>query len=242
MAWILPVFLFTLYVVPRPFVELRRGGGPAVVDGDGQVHVEVAVAVEQPERELVEVPAVRPGGDGAVLVGDEVLVRVDELRQLVLLRDVQRAVDVLDAHRLAQALGDLGHRHLVAAGVPGDVVEEVHLAGHVLGAAPRGERQPPVGQPVHAGDLRFEAVRAQVGEVEVGAHIGERQSVTGAVRAGFALLTARRGDPDDPGVGAQGLLRDDREAVRARGFPGEGQLLVAAALEVVDAERMGAAW
>ncbi|WP_261989728.1 PA14 domain-containing protein, partial [Streptomyces sp. uw30] len=98
--------------------------------------------------------------------------------------------DVLDTHGLAQPARHLLHGHLVATRAAGDVVEEVHLARRGLRAAPGGDGQAAVGKPVHAGDLGLEAVRAEVGEGEVGAYVGQRQTVARAVRSRLALFAS----------------------------------------------------
>lgn len=145
---------------------------------DARADVEVPLLVQQPERELVVVAAERPGRDPAVVVGDLVTVLVDQRGQSVLLGDVDRAVDVLEAHRLQQVLGDQLLGHLRRVGVPGDVVEQIHLPEFALPAAtPGADGQSAIRQPVHAGDLRFETVGAQVGQRVVGVHSGQRQAV-----------------------------------------------------------------
>ena len=221
--------------VPR---RLRVGGGAAVVDGDGQVEVEVAAPVEQPERELVEVAAERPGRHGPEVVGDLVAVGVVQLHQPGLLRDVEFAVHVLDAHGLLQPFGDLLDGHLRGRGLAGDVAEQVDLAELVLRTAPRGDRQPAVGQPVHRGHLRLETGRAQVGEREVRVYGLQRQPVAGGVGAALALLAPRAGDPHHVRVRAQHRGRHEGEAGGARGLPLQLELLAVQVLEVVDAQRV----
>ncbi len=157
---------------------LRVLGRAAGDHRDARADVEVPLLVQQPERELVVVAAERPGRDLAVLVGDLVAVLVDQRGETVLLGDVDRAVDVLEAHRLQQVLRDQLLRHLGRVGVPGDVVEQIHLPELALpAAAPGAHGQAAVRQPVHAGDLRFEAGGPQVGQRVVGVDPGERQAV-----------------------------------------------------------------
>ncbi|MFI1932824.1 hypothetical protein [Streptomyces sp. NPDC020330] len=60
---------------------------------------------------------------------------VGELGEFVLLGHVQLAVDGLDVHRLLEPFGHLLGGHLTGTGVALDVVEEVDLAGRVVGAA-----------------------------------------------------------------------------------------------------------
>src|SRR5690606_20165297 len=121
-------------------------------------------------------------------------------------------------------------------GGAGDLVHDVDLAGGVVAAAPGAHHQTAVGQPVHAGDLRFEALGTQVGQGVVGAYGVEREAVAGRVPDALALLAARGGHPDHSGIGAQCRVRDGLEAGGTRRLPGEVEHLVTAALEVVDAQ------
>ena len=165
---------------------LRHGRGAAQVDRDRQVHVEEAVLVEQAERELVEVAVERPRRDLGLALVDAVGVGVDQLAELVLLGDVDGAVDDLDAHRLTQALGDLRARHV--GGVVGvlDAGELPHLAGgghaaRVAVVVAPGQHEQVVAHPLQAGHLRLEAGRPQVDEVVGGVDAVERQPVAGRV-------------------------------------------------------------
>ena len=170
---------------------LRVGGRATGHHGDARGDVEVAVLVQQPERELVVVAAERPGRDRPVLVGDLVAVVVDKRGQAVFLGHVKGSVDVLDAHRLPQLRSDQLLGDLRGVGGAGDVVEQVHLAEFALaGATPGADGQPAVGQPVHAGDLWFEARGAQVGQRVVGVHAGQRQAVARRLGDALAFLAA----------------------------------------------------
>ena len=144
---------------------LRHGRGAAQVDRDRQVHVEEPVLVEQAERELVEVAVERPRRDLRLALVDAVGVGVDQLAELVLLGDVDRAVDDLDAHRLAQALGELRARHAGGVGGGLDAAELPHLAGgghaaRVAVVVAPGQHEQVVAHPLQAGHLRLEAGRA----------------------------------------------------------------------------------
>ena len=222
---------------------LRHRRGAAEVDRDREVHVEVAVLVEQAERELVEVAVERPRRDLFLALVDAVRVGVDELAQLVLLGDVEVAVDDLDAHRLAQVLGDQRGRH-VAGVVRGlDAAQLPHLARRgdaarvAVVVAPR-EHEQVVAPPFQAGHLRLEAGRPQVDEVVGGVDAVEREPVARRVDVALALLRARCGDADDARVGAQHRVRDDAEGAFAGLAPAQRELLAAAGLEVVDPQRV----
>jgi hypothetical protein len=227
-----PVSLLTRMCVPRSSA------------GWGEVQVEPAVLVEQAERELVEVAAERPRRDRLLALVEAVVVGVDELGQPVLLRRVDLAVDHLDPHRLLEALGD--QRRLDVARVIGllDAAQAPDLAGlrrRVRAAvliAP-GEHEQVVAHPVEAGDLRLEAGWAQVHEVVSGVDVVQRQAVAGRVAA-HALLVPGGGDPHDAGVGAERRVGDDAERARAGRPPAQPQLLLAARLEVLDAELVDA--
>jgi hypothetical protein len=216
---------------------LRVGGRAAGDHRDTRGDVEVSLVVQQAERELVVVAAERPGRDPAVLIRDLVSGRVDERGQLMLLGHVEGAVDVLEAHRLLQVCGDPLDGHPRRVGVAVDVVEQVHLAEHTLpGAAPGGDGQPAVRQPVHAGDRRLEAVGTQVRQRVVGMHVDQRQAVTRRVGDALALLAAWRGDARDLGVGAQHRGGHDGEVGRAGRSPRQGEPLVEVAVPVLDAQ------
>ncbi len=103
--------LFTLLVVPRSSAGYRVRGGAAVVDGDRQVQIEEPVLVQQATANSWKLPPNGQVATAPVLVGDLVAVGVVQVGQFVLLRDVELAVDVLDAHRLFQTGGDLLSRH-----------------------------------------------------------------------------------------------------------------------------------
>ncbi len=218
---------------------LRVGGGATVVDRHGEVQVEEPVPVEQAEGELVEVVAERPGRHRVVLVDDVVAVDVHQFGQLVFLRHVDGAVDDLEPHGLLQPLGDAGDRHLLRAGVAGDVVQQVDLAGDVVGATPRRDGQPAVGHPVHRRHLGLEALGAQVGERVVGVHVGQGHPVARRVGAALALLAARCRDAHDVGLGAQDRVGHDLEAGRTRWPPLQRHLLLARGVEVFDEQGVG---
>ena len=200
---------------------LRHGRRAAEVDRDREVQVEEAVLVEQAERELVEVAVERPRRDRVLRLVRPVRVGVDQLAQPVLLGDVDVAVDDLDPHRLAQALGDLRRRHV--GGVVGvlDAAELPHLAGgghaaRVAVVVAPGQHEQVVAHPLQAGHLRLEAGRPQVHEVVGGVDALEREPVAGRVGVALALLGAGRGHAHDARVGAQHAVRDDAEGARRR--------------------------
>ncbi|CAM5358206.1 hypothetical protein SGRIM128S_03555 [Streptomyces griseomycini] len=69
-------------------------------------------------------------------------------------------------------------------------------------------------------------------------HVGQWQAVAGAVLAADALLAAGRGDAHDSGVGAQRRVGHEGEVRGAGWLPLKGELLTAARLEVLDAQRV----
>jgi hypothetical protein len=222
---------------------LRHGRRAAEVDRDRKVQVEEAVLVEQTEAELVEVAVERPGRDLVLLLVDPVRVGVDQLGQLMLLGDVDVAVDDLDAHRLAQALGDLRGRHVGGIVCVLDTCELPHLAGcghtaRVAVVVAPGEHEQVVAHPLQAGHLRLEAGRPQIDQVIGGVDAVERKAVAGRVDVALALLRAGRGDAHDARVGAQHLVGDDAEGGGAGRPPAQRQLLTATRFEEVDAQRV----
>ena len=163
----------------------------------------------------------------------------------MLLGDVEGAVDDLDAHRLAQALGDLRGGHV--GGVVGvlDAAQLPHLTrgGHAARVAvvvAPGQHEQVVAHPLQAGHLRLEAGRPQVDEVVGRVEAVERQPVAGRVDVSLTLLRAGRGHAHDAGVGAQRDVRDDAEGAVAGRLPAQRQLLVAARLDEVDPQRVHA--
>ena len=177
-----------------------------------------------------------------VLVGDLVAVGVDELGQPLLLRDVDDAVDDLEAHRLLEAAGDPLRRHLARAGVAAGVAQDPDLAGASAGCRcrPRCEmtRRPSGSQsmPVTCG---WKPVGPQVGQRVAGVHAGQRQAVAGRVAGALALLAARARSPARRRrrCSAPSWARVTNDG-RAGRLPLQGDLLAAAALEVVDAQRV----
>ena len=228
--------------VVRP---LRHGRRAAEVDRDREVHVEEAVLVEQAEPELVEVAVERPRRDLVLALVDAVGIGVDELAQLVLLGDVDVAVDDLDPHRLAQLLGDPRPRHVARVVGVLDAAQPPHLARRgdaarvAVVVAPR-EHEQVVAHPLQAGHLRLEAGGPEVDEVIRGVEAVEREPVAGRVDVALALLRARGGDAHHARVGAQRAVRDDAERARSGRAPAQPQLLVGARLEVVDPQRVHA--
>ena len=193
----------------------------------------------------MEVAVEGPGGDLVLRLVGPVGVGVDQLAQLVLLGDVDVAVDDLDAHRLAQALGDPGAGDV--GGVVGvlDAAQLPDLAGgrdaaRVAVVVAPGEDEQVVAHPLEAGHLRLEAGRPQVDEVVGGVDAVERQPVAGRVDLTLALLGPRGRDAHDARVGAQRGGRDDGEGAVTGLAPAQVQLLVAAGLEEVDAQRVHA--
>ncbi len=118
------------------------------------------------------------------------------------------------------------------------MVQQVHLARRGLRAAPSGDRQALVGQPVHRGDLRLEARWTQVRQVVVGVDPGQRQPVARCVEGALALLAAGRRHPHHVRLRAEHGVGHQGEVGGAGRLPGQGDLLSAAAFEVVDAQRV----
>ena len=139
--------------------------------------------------------------------------------------------------------GDLGVGDLLLGRRARDLVEDVDLArlrvrDPAAGAdvARGGQDHAAVRQEVHAGDLRLEGRRADVGQRVVRVDRVQAQAVAGRVGGALAVLVARGGDAHDAGLGGEDAARDDHEAAGARGAPLELEDLVEAGLDVVDAE------
>ena len=161
----------------------------------------------------------------------------------VALGDVVLVADDLDAHRVAQAGRDLGVDDLARARRAGDVAEDEDLTRlRVRDPAARadvargGDDHAAVGQEVHARDVRLEARRAQVRQVVVRVDRLQAQAVAGRVGGALAELAARGGHAHDVGLGGEDGGRDEHEVARARDLPVQAQDLVAAGLDVVDAQ------
>ena len=138
---------------------LRHGRRAAEVDRDRQVHVEEPVLVEEAERELVEVAVERPRRDPRLALVDAVGVGVDQLDELVLLGDVDRAVDDLDAHRLLQALGELraGHGGGIGGGLDAGLSFQISPAAVTLLGSPSSSPHVSTSRssPIHSRPVTF---------------------------------------------------------------------------------------
>ena len=231
-------------VVAAVLRALRHGGGTTEVDGDRQVHVELAVLVEHAEAELVEVPVERVLGDRVAALEDAVGVVVEELDQAGLLGDVDLAVDDLDALRLLEAARDLGARHVRGRVGALDALEpvelaELHVALVVAVAAP-GEDEQVVAHPLEAGDLRLEAAGPEIGDLVGGVHPVELEAVAGRVVLALAVLEPGSRDARDAGLGAEDGGGHDGERGVTGLLPLQRELLAATGLEEVDPQLLDA--
>lgn len=139
-----------------PAVGGRRAAVPplGVAEADVQPHPPVALAVpREAEGELVVVARHAPvAGDGLDHVAAAVAVRVQELRDLAALDDMDLVVLDVQAEALPEALVEEGQLRGLEVGAEG-FLDDPDLA------AAGADDEPAVGEKVHASDLEGAAVR-----------------------------------------------------------------------------------
>src|SRR5690606_1736672 len=134
-----------------------------------------------------------------------------------------RVADDGDAHGVEQAVGDAAHRDVLGTLGVLSTLDDVDLTGvRVLDPAAGadvsggGDDEVAVLGEVERGDVRLEALGAQVDELVVRVDVEEAQPVTGGVGRPLAELHTRGGDADDIRLGREHASGDEVEVGGAR--------------------------